>query len=145
MIIPYFGKLPNYFDLWLESVRHNLDYNFLIITDEEIENNLPENVRVIKSSFEDLVKKIQSLYPFKISLKSPYKLCDYRPAYGEIFKEELVKYDFWGYCDVDLIFGSINHFTVHQQARRCGGYNPFNDYYIRKAVTEISVTAFFKN
>ena len=97
LIIPYFGKLPNYFDLWLESVRHNLDYNFLIITDEEIENNLPENVRVIKSSFEDLVKKIQSLYPFKISLNSPYKLCDYRPAYGEIFKEELVEYDFWGW------------------------------------------------
>ncbi len=110
LIIPYFGKLPNYFDLWLESVRHNLDYNFLIITDAEIENNLPENVRVIKSSFEDLVKKIQSLYPFKISLNSPYKLCDYRPAYGEIFIEELVEYDFWGYCDVDLIFGSINHF-----------------------------------
>ena len=43
------------------------------------------------------------------------------------------------------VVGSIDHFTVHQQARRCGGYNPFNDYYIRKAVTEISVTAFFKN
>ena len=47
------------------------------------------------------------MYSFEISLNSPYKLCDFRPAYGDIFQEELQDYDFWGYCDTDLIFGDI--------------------------------------
>ena len=40
-------------------------------------------------TFESLRNRIQKLYDFKISLEKPYKLCDYKPAYGEIFKPEI--------------------------------------------------------
>ena len=43
-------------------------------------------------------------------VNSPYKLCDYKPVYGLIFDEDLQDYDFWGHCDVDLIFGDIRKF-----------------------------------
>lgn len=46
----------------------------------------------------------------EIKLTNPYKLCDFKPAYGYIFEEEISKYDFWGFCDIDLIFGNLSHF-----------------------------------
>lgn len=112
IVIPYFGKFPNYFNLWLESVKFNKDIDFLIVTDSEEEYDIPQNVKIVKSSFNDMKKKIQNLYSFRIKLKTPYKLCDFRPAYGEIFRDELKEYDFWGYCDVDLIFGDIRKFLT---------------------------------
>jgi len=114
LILPYFGKsFPNYFDFWLESCRNNPSITWFIFTN--IENSMiefPTNVRVVKMEFPALVKRIEQLYPFKISLNTPYKLCDFRAAYGEIFSDYLKEYDFWGYCDCDLIFGNIGNFLT---------------------------------
>ena len=52
-------------------------------------------------------RRIQSHFDFEISLERPYKLCDFRPAFGEIFADELAGYDFWGHSDLDVIFGRI--------------------------------------
>jgi hypothetical protein len=45
-----------------------------------------------------------------IKLTYGYKLCDLKPAYGLIFEEYLKHYDFWGHCDLDIIWGRISHF-----------------------------------
>jgi hypothetical protein len=34
-------------------------------------------------------------------------LCDFRPAFGDIFAEELTGYEYWGHCDLDVLFGRI--------------------------------------
>lgn len=31
-----------------------------------------------------------------------------------VFKERLKNYDYWGYCDVDLIFGDISSFIIEE-------------------------------
>ena len=112
LILPYFGAFNNYFQLFLESCRYNSSVDFLIITDNREKISYPQNIRVIYSTFDELRKKIQKLYPFEIKLNKPYKLCDFRPAYGEIFSEYLQSYDFWGHCDCDLIFGDIRYFIT---------------------------------
>lgn len=114
LVIPFFGKFHNYFNLWLESVRYNRNVNFLIITDSEEEYDFPNNVKIVKTSLDILKDKIQGLYSFKIKIDTPYKLCDFRPAYGDIFRDELADFDFWGYCDVDLIFGNIRKFVTDE-------------------------------
>lgn len=118
MVIPYFGKFHDYFNLWLESVKYNKDIDFLIFTDVCEKYELPHNVKFVKTSLDMLKKRIQNLYPFKIKINTPYKLCDFRPAYGDIFKDELSEYDFWGYCDVDLIFGDIRKFVTDEVLER---------------------------
>jgi hypothetical protein len=67
----------------------------------------PLNVAVQLCEFEDLAKRIRRHFEFEISLERPYKLCDFRPAFGEIFADELTGYDFWGHSDLDLDFGRI--------------------------------------
>jgi len=109
----YYGKLPNYFYLWLASAKNNSFIDFILVTDQKTVENLsspPTNLKIIILPFDKLKERIQSLYPFKIVLPSPYKLCDYKFAYGEIFKEELAPYEFFGWYDIDVILGDIKRF-----------------------------------
>lgn len=112
MIIPYFGKFPNYFHLFLKSCECNNSVNWTIITDNDENYNYPDNVQVYITSFYDLVQNIQSKFDFTISLDKPYKLCDYKPAYGYLFGEYLNGYDYWGYCDIDVIFGDLSKYLT---------------------------------
>ena len=109
-IIPYFGKFNNYFQLFLNSCKFNDTVEWLIFTDDKSEYSYPKNVKVHYMSFDQLKKKIANKFDFDISLENAYKLCDYRPAYGYIFDEYISNYDFWGYCDTDMIFGDIRKF-----------------------------------
>jgi hypothetical protein len=48
----------------------------------------------------------------RMEIRNPYKICDWKPFYGHIFREYLVAYDFWGHCDMDVIWGDIeSHFS----------------------------------
>jgi hypothetical protein len=114
LIIPYFGKFNQYFPVFLESCGYNSSIDWLIFTDSEDEYSLPENVKKIKMSFEEFRRMAQEKFSYDISLERPYKLCDFRPAYGEILKDYLDGYDFWGYCDCDLIFGNIRKFVTDE-------------------------------
>lgn len=111
-IIPYFGKFPNYFQLFLNSCKYNPDFNWLIFSDNETNYNVPPNVSIVKMTFDTLKDRIQSFFEFKIVLPTPYKLCDYKPAYGYVFHDYLKEYLFWGYCDLDTIIGNLSHFLT---------------------------------
>lgn len=109
-ILPYFGKFPNYFSLFLRSCAANKTYNWLIFTDDHTDYSYPENVVVHYMTFQDMQQYVQSKFDFPIALSAPYKLCDFRPAYGYIFEEYLSEFAFWGHCDCDLIWGNLDHF-----------------------------------
>ncbi|MEY8688211.1 DUF6625 family protein [Bacteroides sp. AN502(2024)] len=110
VISPYFGKFPPFFDLFLESCRYNPEITFLIFTDQHNIPLCPPNVEIFQWQFFDLKKMIQGKLSLNIKAMyalSPYKLCDYKPAYGKLFEDYLEGADFWGFCDMDLIFGKI--------------------------------------
>lgn len=105
-IIPYFGKFNEYFPLWIKSCSYNSDIaDFIIITDIPYSQEIPNNVKFIHYTWAELVKHIQSFYDFPIALNSPYGLCDYKCAYGEIFNYLIKNYSHWAYGDNDLIWG----------------------------------------
>lgn len=109
-ICPYFGAFPDYFNLTLKSIEYNKTIDWLIITDIKEKYDYPDNVKVINMSFTELRKKVQSCFDFKIYLGKPYKLCDYKCAYGLIFEEYIKNYDFWGHCDLDCVYGDLRKF-----------------------------------
>ena len=111
-IIPYFGNFPNYFQQFLNSCKTNQDYDWLIITDNVENYNYPKNVKKIKMSFPQLRDLIQSKFDFQIALEKPFKLCDYRPAFGYIFTDFLSDYKWWGHCDIDTLMGDLNDFIT---------------------------------
>lgn len=84
----------------------------MIITDDLTCYEYPENVKVVIHTFEEIKDLIQSKFDFAISLEKPYKLCDFRPAYGYIFQEYILDYDFWGSVDLDCIWGDLNKYIT---------------------------------
>lgn len=114
LINPYFGLFPNYFPLVLNSIRQNPQIDWIFFTDDDRKYNWPDNAKVYYMSFQQVQELVQSKYDFLISLDKPYKLCDYKPAYGEIFKEYILQYDFWGHCDLDVIWGDLSKYITDE-------------------------------
>lgn len=111
-VIPYFGQLPNSFPIFLESCGVNSDVDFYIFTDDITSYNYPRNVVRVITSLQEIKEMAQQIFDFPISLDHAYKLCDYKPAYGEIFADYLKGYDFWGWCDLDIVWGKIRRFIT---------------------------------
>jgi hypothetical protein len=106
LVLPYFGTFNNYFPLFMRSCAANPQYDWLLVTDQEIDG-APKNVRVISESFDAFRAGIQKNFGFPISLDRPYKLCDFKPTYGLVMQDELAGYEYWGHCDCDLLFGDM--------------------------------------
>jgi len=47
-----------------------------------------------------------------VAIETPYKVCDFRPAFGVILGEYLRGYDFWAQADLDICWGRIRHFIT---------------------------------
>jgi hypothetical protein len=107
LVVPYFGERPTYFPLVVRSMAANPDVSWLLLTDQPVPD-APPNLVVHLCEFDDLAKRVRGFFfDVEVSLEQPYKLCDFRPAFGAIFAEELAGYDFWGHSDLDVIFGRI--------------------------------------
>jgi len=128
IIICWYGDWPWYWPLFVKSVKHNPTVDFLIVTDEDITIALPNNIKVISHSFIEVKDLIQRSVGVPISLENPYKLCDFKPTYGLVFQEYLVGYQFWGYGDIDLIFGDIRAFLSNELLNTYDVISPFRDF-----------------
>lgn len=106
-IIPYFGKFPNYFPLFLKSCAANPDFNWLIFTDDDTPYAYPQNVERVLTTFAEIKKLFESKFDFRIALDKPYKFCDFKPTYGYVFEDYLKDFMFWGHCDIDTIMGNL--------------------------------------
>ena len=113
ILICYFGKFPWYFDYFLHSCRYNPNVHFYIITDNDFnKNQIPKNVFTIRKSLKEIKDMASSKLGFEVGLEHPYKFCDFRPALAFLFPEYIEGYDFWGYGDIDVIYGNIRTFIT---------------------------------
>lgn len=117
----YFGHFPNYFPLWLKSCEFNPKIDFFIFTDQEI-SDVPVNVKVVVCDLAFVNQLAGHKLGFKISLERPYKLCDFKPAYGLIFEDYISKYEYWGHTDFDMIYGDIHAIMLKHDY---GNYDKF--------------------
>ena len=107
IIIPYFGSFPKWISLFVEGCRYNSFIDFILYSDCEYTFDC-DNIFYNQISFKEFCYKISSNLNISFTPQSAYKLCGVRPFYGIIFKDELDRYDFWGFCDLDLVFGDLN-------------------------------------
>lgn len=112
IVVPFFGKFNNYFPLWLRSCGNNPSFTWIIFTDDKSRYSFPSNVLVHYCNQADIDLLIKQTLGEDISLIRPHKLCDFKVLYGTIFSNWLKDYDYWGYCDVDVIFGDLKKFIT---------------------------------
>lgn len=110
VIVTYFGKFPWYFHYFLHSCKFNKTIDFLIFTDNQNEFELPENVKIVNKSLQEIKALACKKLRLQVAVDFPYKLCDFKPAYGLIFEDYTRGYHFWGQSDIDVIFGDLRGF-----------------------------------
>jgi hypothetical protein len=109
----YIGKLPWYFDYFVHSCRFNPSVDFCIISNDlNYSKPLPHNVKLVRKTLVEINVLAGEKLGFAVNISDGYKLCDFKPAYGLVFSDLLKGYDFWGHCDVDIIFGNIRSFMT---------------------------------
>jgi len=115
IIICYFGKFPWYFEYFLHSCKYNSDVDFCIITDNDLSaKEGTKNIFFVQKSLQQIKEIASARLGFKVGLEHPYKFCDFRPALACILPEYIDGYDFWGYGDIDVIYGNIRNFITSE-------------------------------
>lgn len=140
IITCYIGKLPQYINLWLKSCANNPAFDFLLVTDQDMEVILPSNVCLERCSLNQVKERFQSCLDFPIALERAYKLCDYKPIYGLAFADKLEEYDFWGHCDIDMIFGNLKSFITDEKLKnydRIGSFGHLTLYRNNSCINEL--------
>ena len=134
LILPYYGKFPNWFPMWLKTAGANSSFTFMIFTDIDMSGyNIPDNVHVHAMTLEQIRQRAAKHLDFEPVLNVPYKLCDYKPMYGLIFEDYIAGYDFWGHVDPDVIWGDIGSFVTdelmdrHDRISRWGHFNLYRN------------------
>lgn len=114
IISVYIGKLPLYFDTVKKTMIANKTVDWTIYTDNVVEQVLDENVALIPYSMEQYNSRLSELFSKKVSLRRPYKIADTKPLYALAFPDQVSGYDWWGFCDLDVIFGNIRSFLTEE-------------------------------
>jgi hypothetical protein len=110
IIAPWFGPWPAWMRFFIESCRWNPTVDWLLFGDAPPPDDLPPNLRIVTTIFGDYRALAASRLGIKPAWTDAYMLCDLKPALGFIHQSEIAGYDYWGYGDLDVIYGDIRSF-----------------------------------
>ena len=113
LIVDYFAeRWPEWFPLFLESCARNPSIEWIIHTDCPESCAPPRNVSISKMTWSQYQAHVSHKLGIALQTDRRYKICDLRPAYGVIWEDEIARYDFFGWSDIDLVYGDLRHFLT---------------------------------
>ncbi len=110
ILIPYFGKFPEWSDLFFETLKKNSSIDFIFFTDCETSRYSAPNIFFHKMTFQAYLELVNKKLPVSFQPANAYKICDLRPLFGYVHEDVLKSYDFYGWTDMDILFGDIRSF-----------------------------------
>lgn len=110
VIIPYFGKWPQWLGHYLRSCETNPTIDWLLISNCPPPKKYPANVRFQTMTMREYCGVISQRLDIPFICADSYKMCDIRPALGVIHQDQLAGYDYFGYGDLDVIYGDLRKF-----------------------------------
>jgi hypothetical protein len=115
LLVPYFGKFPEWSPLFFETVRRNdsIDFKFYTDCDSSSYDHI-SNLSFQKMSFEDYISLARNTANIDFTPANAYKICDLRPLFPLIHYEDIKDYDFYGWTDMDILFGDIRNFYTEE-------------------------------
>lgn len=99
----------------MQGAQANSKVDFLILSDCLETGVFADNMKICRWSLEDVRRLAESKLQTDVVLEKPFKLCDLKPMYGHIFEECSTGYDFWGYGDIDVLYGDLQHWLLEAE------------------------------
>jgi len=114
MLMPHFGTWPEWINIYLETCKHNPSIDWLFFTDCGRPENSAENVTFIEMAHDEFHRLAARRLGIALPLHPIRKLCDFRPMFGVIFDEHIRDHDYYGFGDVDVVYGNIRKFLAER-------------------------------
>lgn len=108
LIQVWMGKIPDYFWYHYPTTKNLKNIDFLFYTDQIDFKLDSENYNIKYINREILQDKLSEILESEIKILSNKKISDVKSAYGEIFYEDIKGYDYFGFYDIDTLFGDLN-------------------------------------
>ena len=118
ILLPYFGDWPFWIELFIASCRKNPSIDFYFFSDCGRLESFPDNVKYQEISFDEYKALVSEKLGIIFNPVSAYKLCDLKPAYGFIHEDVVRGYDFFGFGDLDLVYGDLRKLYTREDLRR---------------------------
>ena len=101
LIVPWFGDLPGWFPYWRANIEAALKadgYDVFMETDpvifcSRVAEKLNLECRIVEGEC---------------------KIHDYRAAFGILYADEILGYDFWGHTDLDCVYGRVDNWVTDE-------------------------------
>ena len=117
LVVVYFGPWPPWFPAFVHSCRFNPHVDWYFFSDTTPPSHGAPNLKFIHLSMTEFNTAAGAVLGVPVSMSHPRKVCDFRPAYGHLFETYLVGYDFWGHCDLDVVWGDLGRFVTEEILR----------------------------
>jgi hypothetical protein len=83
---------------------------WIILHDTPAPSIHSENVQFVALSLNEFRRKVLNVLGVTPPEQLGYKICDFKPAYGALFGEFLQDFEYFGWGDLDVIYGDLDRF-----------------------------------
>jgi hypothetical protein len=111
----YFGRWPAWMNFFVESCKWNPGVVWRVYTDCGSPENVASNIEYIPMSFAAYKALARDRLAINFDPDHPHKLCDLRPCLGFLHEQDIRDYPFFGYGDLDVIYGNIARFYGEEE------------------------------
>jgi hypothetical protein len=144
LISVYLGQIPeDFFKFTKKTIHFNEDFDWFIFSDNFKELTKEKNIYFVPTNIDTINSLLTEKINKTIKLPNVNKLVDTKPAWADIFYEYIKNYDWWGWTDLDIIYGNLNKFitdevlnefdcvsvlnsTIHSKPALCGPFTLFS-------------------
>ena len=134
VFIVFFGALPNWLPLTLQSMAANELVDFVVIGNAAAPTQLPPNVIFEHITFADLQVRLSELVTpgnsssvrYPDTFEAHYaKGNDVKPFAAELYPQHTAGHEWWAWSDLDVVFGDVLQFmdratrSKHAACCRC--------------------------
>jgi hypothetical protein len=106
------GPFPDYVPYFIASAKTNTNIKFVVVSDQVESDYTDANVQFLKMDLATLNEKATKATGNTIAIQNSWKINELKPLFGRIFQDLIMDYDFWGWCDLDIIWGRIRNFLT---------------------------------
>jgi hypothetical protein len=103
----WLGTIPDYFWHHYETTKNLKNVDFLLLTNDDISIE-SKNYRIVKIPSHWIEEKVSSMLECDYKITNFKKINDLKSSYGELFEDYIEGYDYFGFYDIDTLFGDLN-------------------------------------
>lgn len=116
VFVPWWGPAPGWESQFIERAQHSKSLRLILVGDAA--GFAPEfdvdRIPIETEEFEELARKVSGVNIRKRDPKYPrgQSLCELRPLLADMFPEALADLSWWGYGDMDVVWGDWDSFLT---------------------------------